>query len=172
MGREIRRVPKDWYHPRNQKGDYIPLYYGDGDQYRKEKKEWDKRREKWQLGLCEQYGDDEKWGEIDPEYKNMRYTDYSGAIPSPDDYMPNWAEDECTHMMMYETCSEGTPISPAFETSEELAWWLADNNASAFGRSTATYEQWLNTCKVRWAPSAIIDSNGLHSGVEAMAEKD
>ena len=42
--------------------------------------------------------------------------------------------------MIYETCSEGSPISPAFETPEELARWLTDNS---FGSMTATYEQWL-----------------------------
>jgi hypothetical protein len=82
--------------------------------------------------------------------------------------MPEFTEEQKTHMMMYEDTSEGTPISPAFETPEELARWLADNNASAFGNSTATYKQWLATCKVGWAPSMIADSSGLHSGVEFM----
>lgn len=27
MGREVRRVPENWEHPRNEKGDYIPLFY-------------------------------------------------------------------------------------------------------------------------------------------------
>jgi len=49
--------------------------------------------------------------------------------------------------MMYETCTEGTPISPAFATPEELARWLADNEASAFGGMTASYEGWLRTIK-------------------------
>jgi len=57
--------------------------------------------------------------------------------------------------MMYENTSEGTPISPPFETPEELARWLADNNASAFGGMTATYEQWLATCKGLYAPSMV-----------------
>jgi len=44
---------------------------------------------------------------------------------------------------MYETCTEGTPISPVMDSLETLARWLADNGASAFGEMTATYEQWL-----------------------------
>jgi hypothetical protein len=55
-----------------------------------------------------------------------------------------------------------------FWTIEELARWLADHNASAFGGSTATYEQWLATCKRGWVPSAVSDSvHGFRSGVEA-----
>ena len=41
--------------------------------------------------------------------------------------------EERTHYQMYETCTEGTPISPVMETPENLARWLADNGASAFG---------------------------------------
>ncbi len=79
--------------------------------------------------------------------------------------------DEPTHIMMYETCTEGTPISPAFETPEDLARWLTDNNASAFGSMTATYEQWLSTCERGWALSAVCDSSGIHSGVAYNAKE-
>jgi hypothetical protein len=71
---------------------------------------------------------------------------------------------------MYETCSEGTPISPVMPDAVSLAHWLADNKASAFGRETATFEQWLATIKAGSAPSAMIDRRGLRSGVAAMAE--
>lgn len=84
----------------------------------------------------------------------------------------NWPEAERTHYMMYEdTTDEGTPISPAMESPEALAQWLTDNKASAFGHSTATYEQWLPICRGGWAPSMVYDNrNGLRSGVEAMSE--
>ena len=170
MGREVRRVPKDWEHPKNEEGRYIALFDNTGS-FAESDEEWMEGWEKWQQGLCKQYGEDEKWGPIDPECKHMRYSDYAGSRPSPDDYMPNWPEDKRTHLMMYETTTEGTPISPAFETPEELARWLDDNNASAFGHMTATYEQWLGMCKAGWAPSAVCDSTGMHSGVEAMVEK-
>lgn len=72
---------------------------------------------------------------------------------------------------MWETTSEGSPISPVFETPEELARWRADTGASAFGRSQATYEQWLVTCRGEWAPSAVMIDGKLMSGVEASALK-
>ena len=44
---------------------------------------------------------------------------------------------------MWETTSEGSPMSPVFATSEELAAWLADTGASIFGSATADKAQWL-----------------------------
>jgi hypothetical protein len=74
---------------------------------------------------------------------------------------------------MWETVSEGSPISPVFATPEELARWLADTGASAFGDMTATYEQWLATCKKGWAPSAVLSADkGLRSGVEALTDHE
>ena len=57
---------------------------------------------------------------------------------------------------MYENTSQGTPISPVFDNAEDLAQWLADNGATSFGSSTATYDQWLSTIKRGFAPSIII----------------
>jgi hypothetical protein len=68
----------------------------------------------------------------------------SCGVPDVYDYMPEWDEEEKTHIMMY--TSSGTSISPAFETPEELARWLTDTNASAYALSTNTYEQWLEFC--------------------------
>jgi hypothetical protein len=68
----------------------------------------------------------------------------SCGVPSIHHYMPEWEEEEKTHIMMY--TSSGTSISPAFETPEELARWLTDTNASAYALSTNTYEQWLKFC--------------------------
>ena len=69
---------------------------------------------------------------------------------------------------MYETTSEGTPISPVCETKEALAQWLADNDAPAWGDKTATYEEWLRTIKRGSAVSAVRGRDGrMRSGVSA-----
>jgi hypothetical protein len=71
---------------------------------------------------------------------------------------------------MWETVSEGSPISPVFATPEELARWLADTGASAFATMTATYDQWLATIRVGFSVSAMFSPGvGLASGVEANA---
>lgn len=144
MGREVRRVAKNWEHPKKDNGQYIPLFEG----YAADAKEF--------LEIVERDGLQEA-------------VDYMGC-PDKNDYMPDWTDDEKTHLMMYETTSEGTPISPAFETPEELANWLSENGASSFGRSTATYDQWLRVCRGGYAPSMVLSSAGIQSGVEAMGD--
>lgn len=173
MGREVRMVPANWQHPQ-EKSDYtgelcfVPLFDGD---YESAASDWDEGWEKWQQGLCENYSSDEKWTAIEPEYQQMRYTGYAGSRPSPDDYMPQWPAEMRTHLMMYETTTEGTPISPAFETPEDLARWLADNEASAFARQPASYEHWLAVAKGGWAPSMVISGGHMKSGVEFMGQE-
>lgn len=131
MSREVRKVHKDWIHPKYNSGRYIPL--------------------------MDNFNSDKRYYEEHPE------EDYK---PQSKYYMPEWKEEEKTHFMMYETTSEGTPISPAFTNIEALAHWLADNRASSFANETATYEQWLATCRQGWAISAVSTGGKLTSGVE------
>lgn len=149
MGREVRKVKADWQHPRDEKtGHYRPLF--DGSDY-------ERRKKKWLDSLSE---------------KGLQETlDYHGNPPNREDYMPVWTDEEKTHLMMYEDTSEGTPVSPAFKEPEALARWLADNNASAFGGMTASYEQWLAMIGDGFCVSMVVDSHGLRSGVEFAAER-
>ena len=157
MGREVRRVPKDWQHPKDDRGYLIPMF---DESYTHAIEGWIEDGQAWLAGTYEyqRETDDRTW---------RTYTEYCGEAPRPEDYMPDWPESEKTHLMMYEDTSEGTPISPPFETAEELARWLADTSASAFGSRTATYEAWLATIKAGFAVSMIADKHGLRSGVEA-----
>lgn len=67
---------------------------------------------------------------------------------------------------MWENVSEGSPMSPVFETAEELAHWLADTGASAFADQTASYEQWMSTIREGSAWSASLVGGRIISGVE------
>jgi len=146
MGREVRRVPYDWQHPKNEFDRYKPLFPGE-------------RYEANATGFMEKANAEGLQEAID----------WYGQAPDQNDYMPNWPESERTHYMMYEDTSEGTPISPAFATPEELARWLADTGASSFGSNTASYEGWLRVAKGGWAPSAVSIGGGpLVSGVDAL----
>jgi hypothetical protein len=140
VGREVRRVPADWKHPKNDEGHYLPMH-----------KHFPYNEEKVQEGLKDGWLKDEP-----PNY---------GC-----DVMPQWPASERTHLQMYETCSEGTPISPVMETPKKLARWLADNGASANGSSTASYEAWLATIKRGWAPSMAGRAGEITSGVEGLAK--
>lgn len=64
-----------------------------------------------------------------------------------------------------------SPISPVFRTPEELARWLADTGASAFGTLTSTYDQWLKMIKSGQAPSAVFCGDKIYSGVEFVGKK-
>lgn len=154
MGREVRRVPPDWQHPVEGKYPdgsprHVPLY--DGSDY--------ETHLRW--------------------HKKAKAENRAGGEPLPNkrDYMPIWTPGEATHYMMYETCSEGTPISPAFATPEELARWLADTGASAFGSETASYEGWLRVTQGRPSIGAVLyvrpDQSGEWvSGVDAQLERE
>jgi len=165
MGREVRRVPADWQHPRHIVGGlrgpeerYKPLL--PGERYQRDVDAWDEECAKWKAGWRPDYCDG-------PEHRAMCYEQWAGQRPHRDDYMPNWPAEQRTHLMMYEDTSEGTPISPAFLTPEELARWLADNGASAFGRETASYEAWLSMARDGWAPSMVVYNGRAMNGVEA-----
>lgn len=145
MGREVRMVPANWVHPTNEIGELKPLL---PFSYQDAAAEF--------MDLANTHG-------------LQAAIDEYGQAPDKEDYMPDWPAEQRTHYMMYEDTSEGTPISPAFATPEELARWLADTGASAFGSSTATYEQWLRVAKGGYAPSAVYThATGMVSGVEAL----
>ena len=158
MGREVRHVPADWQHPIDpDTGRYKPLFDGAG--FADALREWNEENAKWSRGEFPDYASEESRG--------MTYSEWAGDQPKTCDYMPAWPDEQRTHLMMYETTSEGTPISPAFETPEELAQWLVDNKASTFGYSTGTYEGWLRVARGGWAPSMVATASGVTSGVDA-----
>ena len=67
---------------------------------------------------------------------------------------------------MWETVSEGSPVSPVFATPEELARWLADHPVGV--TSDCTYEHWLRMIHVGWVPSLVYAPGmGVASGAAA-----
>jgi len=144
MGRELRRVPPDWVHP-----DDKALFDG----FTKARDEWDEGQRQWLRGYREDFSKwpEKGWRQFDGSECDAAgpytYDRWVGERPDAADYMPDWPDDERTHFQMYETCSEGSPISPIFETPEEAARWCADNDASAFGSRTMDYEGWLAICR-------------------------
>ncbi len=163
MGREARRVPANWQHPKISKPNYRTGMMEERYQPMHDRSfsdamsEWYAEWQAWERG--ERPNGSE-------EYEN--YWDWNGGPPDPLYYMPQWPSEQCTHLMMYETTSEGTPISPAFKTPEELARWLVDNNASSFGGQTASYEGWLRVAGGGWAGGAILSAAGVQNYVDGL----
>lgn len=171
MGREARRVPAGWEHPRDNGRDWIPLF--PQDQYRdyeREAAEWEEGKTKWAAGLRKNYGTGEPWISVDEGDQEMPYEEWAGEKPNSDDYMPKWTAEEATHYQMYETVTEGTPISPVMELPEALARWLTDNDANAGAGMHANYKAWLRVCRGGYAPSMVLSGGKLRDGVTGLAD--
>jgi len=68
---------------------------------------------------------------------------------------------------IWETVSEGSPISPVFATPEELAQHMAMTRWGADKGSS--YESWLRFINgPGWAPSMVMDSAGIRVGADAV----
>ena len=130
MGREIRRVPPNWQHPKREvpnyrmqrmEEDYQPMRDVDVEEAWEG---WLERFAEWKAG---------KWSKMAAEYPESNYSptyrsfcEWDGEPPDPKYYRPAWTE-EPTWYQMYETVSEGTPVSPPFATPEELVDYLVAN---------------------------------------------
>lgn len=158
MGREIRRVVPNWQHPKNTEGYYIPLHYDFQKAlryYQKEKQRWDNKLVAYQ----ENY----------PTFEA-----YMGTPPDPKKYMPVWTTDQATAYQIYETISEGTPVSPVCASREELIDWLV-NVGEKMGIGRQPYkltreqaEQWID--EEGWAPSFCGTSDKFIGGFEAITQ--
>lgn len=153
MGREIRKVPKDWKHPFDEaRGRARPLRDGAGFHGRAQR--WLADCAKWEAGERPDYTGDDA-----PRY----FWDWDGPPPSAEDYMLIDVPDEQrTHFMLYETTSEGTPCHdcPAFETIEELCEWAAVH-ATTFASFTATKDEWRKMLDANFVHATSPDMLGL-----------
>jgi hypothetical protein len=155
MGREIRRVPPGWQHPTDDEGHPLPLFDED---HETAVRDWRAQR-----GEARAHG----------------YTleEWAGNEPDPACYRPAWTED-ATAYQVYENVSEGTPISPVFETREALLEWLTQPDGAPClglgGRpAILSREQAERFIEVGYAPSFVmtIDDRGVKravNGVEAL----
>lgn len=77
--------------------------------------EWKEGLRKWEL---------EKSKEPDGSY--LEYWEVNSPPPERAYYRP-WKDEDATWFQLWETVSEGTPVSPPFKTKQELADYLAAN---------------------------------------------
>ena len=130
MGREIRRVPPNWEHPLTSAADVrehgLPAWRA-GEYWPMFDETFDEAADEWEGGLqawiARVHPDQIK----DPDWtKTRRYWESAGGPPDRTYYRPAFIA-EPTWYQVYETVSEGTPVSPPFETPEELVDYLAAN---------------------------------------------
>ena len=145
MSREIRKVVKGWKHPKYESGEYKPMY----------DKDFDTALQEW----LEEY----KLWKIDPDSQQIE--DDIGAPPDPEYYRPKWKEKDMVYFQVYETVSEGSPVTPVFKTKQELTDHLIKHGT--YWKPTGfTKEQAEGFVKTGFAPSMIIASGKMYSGIE------
>jgi len=196
MGREVRRVPPDWEHPKTMQ-EYWPMH---DRSLREAQEEWDADKAKWDAGEDdhrfklyteedlernrEHYKNSEEnvddwcvvgepiwtfesyYGLRPPYYDNE---DYKG-VQEDNAYRPEWPEESRTAYQIYETVSEGTPISPVFETTEAMVDWLCDPKRDADpyrSMSLLSREAAEKFVEYGYAPSMMISGGVMAMNAEA-----
>jgi len=164
MGREIRRVPLGWEHPtfqhRTRRGRLETRFQPKLDfSYATALSEWEEGRERWVNGQ-------------DPDraaHTDMSYAEWAGPAPDPSFYMPEF-EEPCNGWVVYETVSEGTPVSPVFEHAEDLIEYLVakgdfwDQDRRARGVRSDWCQPWGREAATDfakrggWAPTFVIST--------------
>lgn len=143
MGREIRIVPENWQHPKDENGLFIPLF---GRCFSKSLRRWNFREKKWNQGL--RIDNNGSYIQKEKEYENIPYSDFAGKKPLKSEYMPEWKKSELTHIQLYENTSEGTPITPVFKKDDLMSLCeYAANNCTVFGNLKYSKEELFNFLK-------------------------
>ncbi len=108
LSREVRRVPLDWQHPTDERGNLRPLLDGS---FTDAVAEWDAERAAWERGEFPDYASEET--------RALTYEEWAEERPVEAHYMPTFPADATLGICMYEEVTEGTPISPVFPDSED-----------------------------------------------------
>ena len=116
MGREVRMVPPNWDHPRDDRQHFQPMY---DRTFQDAAAEWKREFFEWEAGKRPDYCDD-------PESRALEYWEWNGEPPERKYYRP-WSDAEATWVQVWETVSEGTPVTPPFATREELIAYLVNH---------------------------------------------
>lgn len=157
MGREVRMVPPNWEHPkesianhlkRTMEECYKPMY---DRTYDVEAKKWTKNCVLWSKGKHLDQPQDEKY-----------YWEWEGPPPNKEYYVPYDGKD-ATWFQLYETVSEGTPVSPPFKTKNELVdylvehgdFWDEKRGEHSYSNRKST-EKFIHSSG--WAPSFVMSA--------------
>jgi hypothetical protein len=163
-------VPPNWEHPKKSESgreeSFQPMF-----------------NRPFAASMDEWYSNWKAWNPTNPKYQPdyPNYWDWSGSPPDPKYYRPDWKDGEATWFQVYETVSEGTPVTPPFATKEELIDYLVEHGdfwdqlRRAEGRSNMRCTPWPRKEAEAfvngpgWAPSLIFAAGKLIGGTEGMA---
>lgn len=145
MGRRLVRVPPGWQHPRinlDPAKPYLPLFTSnfasDLAIYRAERASWERG--------------------FGPEGTEDTYEEWDGPEPNPLDYLPQWSYLDATHWQVYETVTEGSPITAVHADPQSAIEELA-NIEARHGSTTTSYQWWCALTKNGQAERLLIPSD-------------
>lgn len=158
MGREIRCVPPNYVHPK-----YENPYRGLEDQPMHDKTFADAVAE-WKAG----YAAWESGQRPDTANEDEQYWEWEGMPPEDRAMYRTYSKEEATWYQVWQTVSEGTPVSPPFATLDELAAYLAEHGDfwdQKRGNGGWGIDAANRFCKAGWAVSFIsAPETGLVAG--------
>lgn len=137
MGREVRMVPPNWEHPKQNGSHYGRLQPMYDESFSDAWKDWLKELDEWRAKYPSGINED-----------GIAFIDWHASPPDRKYYRP-WNDNEATWFQLWETVSEGTPVSPPFATKEELAQHLSkhgtfwDNTGWGIEKARAFVEEGL-----------------------------
>lgn len=112
--------------------------------------------------MCERFGESSVCGVCNEEAVLWPSTEDKDRYEAWEPIEPPTGEG----FQVWETVSEGSPISPVCATADQLAQYMA------VADDGATYEQWLKFIQgPGWAPSLMLLDGRLVSGVEAVSDE-
>jgi hypothetical protein len=162
MGREIRMVPPNWQHPKDERGQLRPMYRGNfADKFTQWLADFDRVR----AGDLDEI---ERECYAKPGMNPLAEWLRDEGMPlRPNGYEP-WRKEDATWIQVWETVSEGTPVTPAFPTASELVNYLVahgdfwDQRRGNGGYTRAQAEAFV---KSGWAPSMMVCGDKITTGI-------
>ncbi len=177
MGREIRRVPPNWQHPLKESCPHYPTC--DQMCYQpKYEQNIDDALNEWLKDF-----DRVRAGNMD-DFEKTCYASLAEWIkdnPPPDlDYYVNYKKEEATWYQVYQTVSEGSPVTPPFATQEELIDYLVENgdfwDQERAKRDGYKFEGYSRNVAEKfvmgsgWVPSMVMTGGVIKQGIECATE--
>lgn len=150
MAYEIRKVPAQWQHPKDENGEYVGLF--ESSRFKRDTQRWDEENDMWSKGMRSDGRN--QYVAIEPKYQHMSYVQWTQQRPVPEHYMPQWRNEERTHFQVYEDVTEGTPVSPVFDKAIDLLNWVIEANAKEGQDPAAEADFWK-----RWVLQQIKAAN-------------
>lgn len=154
MGREIRRVPPDWEHPRYTE-DNAPRRGMEGQYMRLFDNDFESAAEEW-IENFKNYVPEERGTYRGPKY----FWEYDYPPSKECHRERKWTEEEATAYQIYETVTEGTPVSPVFLHKGAMVEWLVSE-----GTSRKAAEEFVND---EWCPSMTLQAGEIKENYETL----